>query len=161
MFAQIGLLRGGRSAPISDKLRSLVKYRGVELSEPALVFCDKGGSGTCTDTHPIRGVVANRPFDYPLTLKGLCAFAAHRRGLPTLRSAAAATPYLQRANQGHRPTDTERDYLVDYPGFQQAYGLPIEIPEPGTPGWVMCAEPSGADARSGAVSVAQQITGVD
>ncbi len=38
------------------------------------------------------------------------------------------------------------------------YGLPLEIPEPGAPGWVECAEPSGADQRSSSVSVAQQIT---
>lgn len=101
--------------------------------------------------------MANRPFDYPLTLKGL---------LPSLRAGVVCpqseTPtllaYLQNANHGLRPTATERDYLIDYPGFQQAYGLPIEIPQPDTPGWVLCADPSGSDARSGAVSIAQQIT---
>jgi hypothetical protein len=67
--------------------------------------------------------------------------------------------YLQKANQAHRPADSERDYLVDYPGFQQAYGLPIEIPEPGAPGWTFCAEPSGPGGRSGAVSAAHRITG--
>ena len=158
VFAQIGLPRAGRSALISDKLRSLLKYRGLELSEPALVFCAKRGTGTCADTHPIRGVVANRPFDYPLTLKGLAP--SLRIGVVCPRpEAPLLDAYLQKANQAHRPTDSERDYLVDYPGFQQAYGLPIEIAEPDTPSWVICAELSGTDACSGAISVAQRITG--
>lgn len=158
VFAQIGLPRGGRSASISESFRPLVKYRGVELPEPTLVFCNRQSTGTCTDTHPIRGMVANRPFDYPLTLKGLAP--SLRVGVICARSEAPVLrAYLQKANQGHRPADSERDYLIDYPGFQQAYGLPIEIPEPGMPGWIVCPEPLGTGERAGAVSVAQQITG--
>lgn len=157
VFAQIGLPRGSSSAPISQKLQPLLKYRGLELPEPTLVFCNRKGTGTATDTHPVRGVVANRPYDYPLTMSGLAP--SLRIGIVCPRSETSVLrSYLQKANQGHRPADSERDYLVDYPGFQQAYGLPIEIPEPGAPGWVECAEPNGPDSRSGAVSVAQQIT---
>ena len=157
IFAQIGLPRGGPGAALPQKLRPLLKHRGLELAEPTLVFCNRNGTSAASDTHPIRGVVANRPFDYPLTTSGLAP--SLRIGVVCTRSESSLLrSYLQKANQGHRPDDSERDYLVDYPGFQQAYGLPIEIPEPGAPGWVECAEPSSADARSGAVSVAQQIT---
>jgi hypothetical protein len=158
VFAQIGLPHGGRSANIAQSLRPLIKYKGLELAEPTLVFCDRRGTGTNTDTHPVRGLAASRPFDFPLTLKGLAP--SLRVGVICPRSEAPLMRgYLQKANQGHRPADTERDYLVDYPGFQQAYGLPIEIPEPGAPGWAFCAEPSGSGGHTGAVSVAQQITG--
>jgi hypothetical protein len=157
VFAQIGLPHGGRSSSITENFRPLLRYKGVELTEPALVFCDKRATGVSTDTHPIRGLVANRPYDYPLTLTGLA---------PSLRvgvvcpqaEASLLRGYLQKVNQGHRPRDSERDYLVDYPGFQQAYGLPIEIPEPGRPGWIVCTEPAGNDQRSGPVSTARQIT---
>lgn len=158
VFAQIGLPHGGRPASIPQSLRPLLKYRGLELREPTLVFCDKRGTATSDDTHPVRGIVANRPYDYPLTLKGLAP--SLRVGIVCPRSEAPLLRgYLQKINQGHRPADSERDYLVDYPGFQQAYGQPVEIPEPGAPGWVLCAEPSGTDGRAGAVSTAQQITG--
>ncbi len=157
VFAQIGLPRGGNAAAIPQKIQPLLKHRGLELPEPTLVFCNRNGTSTSTDTHPVRGVVANRPYDYPLTMSGLApslriGVVCPQSETSTLRS------YLQNANQGHRPADTERDYLVDYPGFQQAYGLPLEVPEPGAPGWVECTEPSGTDPRSGAVSVAHQIT---
>ncbi|WP_395664432.1 SIR2 family protein [Methylocella sp.] len=158
VFAQIGLPHGGPSAKITQNLRPLIKYNGLQLAEPTLLFCDKRGTGTNTDTHPVRGLAASRPFDYPLTLKGLAP--SLRIGVICPRSEAPQVRgYLQKANQGQRPADSERDYLVDFPGFQQAYGLPIEIPEPGAPGWAYCAEPSGTGGHTGALSVAQQITG--
>ena len=157
VFAQIGLPRGDRIASVPQNLQPLLKYRGLELVEPTLVFCDKRGSGTSTDTHPIRGVVTNRPYDYPLTLKGFVPTL--RVGVVCPRSEAPLLhAYLQKAHRVHHPAKTERDYLVDYPGFQQAYGMPIEIPDPGAPGWTFCVEPSDKSGRSGAVSTAQEIT---
>ena len=158
VFAQIGLPQDGRSTPITDSLRPLLKYKGLQLPEPALVFCNRRGTGTYTDTHPVRGVVANRPYDYPLTLKGLAPSLRIGVICPSAEAGLLRT-YLQKVNQSHRPANTERDYLLDYPGFQQAYDLPIDVPEPDMPGWVACSEPSSTDARYGAVSVAQHITG--
>jgi hypothetical protein len=157
VFGKIGLPHGGRPANIPASLTSLLKYRGLELGEPSLVFCSKDGTRTVTDTHPVRGVAANRPYDFPLTIKGL---------LPSFRigviCAQADTrhlyTYLQNANGRHQPARTEADYLVDYPGFQAAYGLPLDIPTPGTTGWITCAESNHSGGASGAISTAQQIT---
>lgn len=157
VFGQIGMPHGSLSASISEGLRPLLRYKGFELNEPALVFCDKQGTATCTDTHPIRGVVENRPFDYPLTIRGLSPSIRIGVVCPNAEGPLVRA-YLQKANQSHKPSSSERDYLIDYPGFQQAYGVPIEIPELDAPGWIDCPEPSGDDSRSGAISVARQIT---
>ena len=157
VFAQIGVRHNGKSQTIPQSLRPLLKDKGVELSEPQLRFCDKDGSGTSVDTHPIRGIVSNRPFDYPLTLKGLAASLRIGVICPRPESPLLAE-YLHQASQEHRPAQSERDYLIDYPGFHQAYGLPIELPNPGSPSWIHPAEPLGDDQRTAAVSVAHQIT---
>ena len=157
VFAQIGLPHGGRSASISQGHRHLLKYKGLELPEPRLLFCDKHGTGTATDTHPMRGVVANRPYDYPLTQRGLASSLKVGVVCPS-PEAAQLHAYLQQVRQQHHPSTSERDYLIDYPGFQRAYGLSIEIPDPGMPGWISSGEPSGNDSRAAAVSVAHQIT---
>ena len=157
MFAQVGLPLGGKSVTISDKLRPLIKHKGIQLAEPTLQFCDKPGTGTNIDTLPLRGLAENRPYDYPLTLKGLAP--SLRIGVICPRSEIQLLrKYLLMANQRHRPDDKERDYLVDYSGFQQVYGLPIETPEPDAPGWVNCAEPSGSDDQKRTLSVARNIT---
>jgi hypothetical protein len=157
VFAKIGLLRGGRPTNIPPSLQSLLKYKGLELVEPTLVFSNKSGTKAVTDTHPIRGVAANRPYDFPLTLKGLAPSLRIGVVCPQTETQALYA-YLQNADRRHQPARTETDYLVDYPGFQQAYGLPLEIPAPGAPGWVVCTEPSVSGGASGAISTAQQIT---
>ena len=156
-FAQIGLPHGGRSASISQGHRHLIKHKGLELSEPRLLFCDKNGTGTATDTHPMRGVVANCPYDYPLTQRGLASSLKIGVVCPN-PEAAQLRAYLQQILQQHRPSTSERDYLIDYPGFQRAYRLSIEIPDPGMPGWISSGEPSSNDSHAAAVSVAHQIT---
>ena len=157
VFGQIGLPQGGRAARIPDTLRPLLKYQGLELKEPTLLVCNKNGTGTAKDTHPIRGVTNNRPYDFPLTLRGLSpsiriGVICANREAPTLAS------YLQKAQTLQQPARSEQDYLIDFPGFQQAFGLPIEFPTPGSAGWIDCPEPGGQDNRSSSLSVAQQIT---
>lgn len=157
VFGKIGLPRGGRPANIPASLTGLLKYKGLELGEPTLLLSNKAGTGTTKDTHPVRGIATNRPYDFPLTVNGL---------LPSLRigvicpqaETRALCAYLQNANGTFRPGRSEADYLVDYPGFQTAYGLPIDIPTPGAAGWITCGEPHGFGGASGAISAAQQIT---
>ncbi|MBY0567327.1 MAG: SIR2 family protein [Hyphomonadaceae bacterium] len=157
VFAQIGLPNATATPTISDKLRPLIKYDGVELPEPTLVFSDKSATSTKTDTHPIRGVLENRPFDFPLTVKGLAPML--RIGVICAKPEAANLErYLQSANTLHRPNDSERDYLLDYPGFQTAFGLPLELPHLGSAGWVTCNEPASTNPKVAATQVAQNIT---
>ena len=139
-----------------EKFEHLRKQRGIELEEPPLVFCNRQAKGKILDTHPIRGLVSNRPFDFPLTSHGLLssiklAVVCPQKEAPKLAS------YLAKAQMTHRPSPSETDYLLNYPGFQQAYGLPMEIPQPGDAGWVSCPEPTESDPRRAAVEIASQI----
>jgi hypothetical protein len=156
IFGKIGLPSGGKSAAISDSLQPLLKHRGLQLQEPPLVFSNKAGNGSIKDTHPIRGMVANRPFDFPLTLRGLSP--GLRIGIICPHSEARLLhAYLPKAHQTHTPGRTELDYLVDFPGFQTAYGVPIDFPEPDQSGWVTCPEPTSTDPLKGSVELAKQM----
>jgi hypothetical protein len=131
---------------IPDSILPLVRYRGIELTEPPVLFSSRDGKGIYQDTHPIRGLLQNRPFDYPLT---------ERRISPDIKlgivcpasSAGRLSQFLQNVNKSLAPTDKERDYLLDYPGFAAAYGLPINIPSEGGPGWITCPEPTSTDLK--------------
>lgn len=155
VFGEIGRA-GGKAATIPDKVRSFVKFAGMELGEPDLSFSNRAGTGLIHSPHPIRGLVNNRPFDYPLTKHGF--FPSLRLGIVCPASEAQHLhSYLQNAHRTLSPTTKERDYLVDYPGFQAAYGLPLEIPQPGDNGWFICPEPSSRDAQTGSLEVAAHI----
>ena len=140
-----------------ESIQHLLKHQGIELSEPPLVFSNRNASGERKDTHPIRGVVNNRPYDFALTLKGLAPSV--RIGVICPHAEAINLhKYLVQAHTHHKPVRNEQDYLIEYPGFQQAYGLPLDIPTPDTAGWVTCPEPRETHPQRGAVEVARLIT---
>jgi hypothetical protein len=55
-----------------------------------------------------------------------------------------------------KPSASEQDYLIDYPGFSSAYGLPLEIPHPGDNNWIECPE-LGSNSENNAVELARII----
>jgi len=121
--------------------------RGFKVLEPKLLFGAKTGPGTVADEHPIRGLVSNRPLDVSLTRSGLLADI--KLGVlcpaPEARSAAQRLKLLE---QPVAPADTERDYLMDFPGFQAAFGLPLAIPVPGDAAWRAPEEPPIGDSKA-------------
>jgi hypothetical protein len=156
VFGEIGLPGGGKPTQIPDKMRHLVRYDGIELKEPDLVFSNKTGTGLIRSPHPVRGIVENRPFDFPLTAKGF--FTGLRVGVVCSGSEAQSLQrYLQNAHKTLKPTRGEQDYLIDYPGFHQAFGVPIEFPEPGSAGWFVCPEPNSSDAQISTLEIAGHI----
>jgi len=156
VFGEIGLPQGGKVTAIPPSLQPLIKYSGLQLTEPELVFSNKAGTGLVRSPHPIRGIVDNRPFDYPLTTRGF--FTGLRLAvICPEREAKALYGYLQNVNHTLTPAPNERDYLVDFPGFQSAYGVPIELPQPGERGWFFCPEPTSSDPHTNALELAGHI----
>ena len=49
VFGEIGLPQGGRATAIPSSVQPLVKYTGIQLGEPDLVFSNKAGTGPCHD----------------------------------------------------------------------------------------------------------------
>jgi hypothetical protein len=156
LFAQIGLPAGGQHLALPGRMQPLVKHKGIQLAEPPLVFSNKAGTAPVMDTHPIRGILSNRPYDYPLTSRGLSHSLRIGVVCPGAETASLQS-YLQGIHQTFAPTRTERDYLLDFPGFQQAYGLPVELPAPGSPGWATCLEPATRDPAQGSLEVSRLI----
>ena len=156
IFASIGLPSGGRPPRVPQRMQPLIKHSGVQLPEPPLLFSNKAGTAPVKDTHPIRGILNGRPYDYPLTSRGLSSslrigVVCPADEVQTLHS------YLQSIHRTLKPNSTARDYLLDYPGFQTAYGLPVELPAPDLAGWITCPEPATRDPVQGALDAARLI----
>ena len=155
IFAEISQ-QNGRILALPSGVKPLLKHRGIEIAEPELLFSNRNATGIIKDTHPVRGIVTNRPYDFPLTSTKLVPSIRVAIICPQVETNVLAS-YLLNAQRQHKPASSERDYLLDYPGFQQAFGLPLEIPRPDDTGWVACLEPTEDDFRRGAVEIAQQI----
>lgn len=155
-FAEVS---GGRGTPIitiEPRFRPLIKQRGIQIGEPDLVFANRSGTGTVRDAHPVRGIMNNRPFDFPLTVQGFgtdirLAVICPKPETRFLQS------YLANLERKIQPSQQEADYLPPYPGFRNAFGLDITVAEPDGPGWIICPEPSGADNRANSVEIGRNI----
>ena len=156
VFGEIGLTQGGPLLTVPDKVRLLIQHRGIQLAEPDLLFSNRSGTGLIASPHPVRGIAENKPYDFPLTAKGF--FGSLRIGvICAVGEAKSLHRYLQNINSTAAAPSNMSDYLVDYPGFRAAYGLPVELPAPGGSGWFACPEPSSSDAHAAALETAGHI----
>jgi len=156
VFAEVG--NPGRQHPVnlSNMAPNLLRQRGVTIAEPELLFARRDGKGTVTDTHPIRGMLSNRPYDVSLTRKGLDQ-AVRVAVICPAQEQKTLSGYLHQVRRQHQKRSKDV-YLLDFPGFDQAYGLPVHLPEPGSAGWQVCPEPQGQSAEECARSLGQAIT---
>lgn len=153
-----GMVGGKKSQKIilEPKFRPLIKHRGIQLEEPELVFANRAGTATARDTHPVRGILNNRPFDFPLTMQGFGSEI--RMGVVCPKAETRLLQSFLGNLGGHiNPTQQEADYLPPYPGFRNAFGLDLVVAEPGSRGWITCPEPDGVDDRSKTVETARAI----
>jgi hypothetical protein len=141
-FARV---QGGPSArPISVPAAAErhVAHDGVIYEEPKLLFTARAGDRLVPDFHPIRGVVENRPYDFPLTQRGFASDIGLGIVCPA-RDAQGFNRYLA-SLLGPAPVDSKAEYLLDYPGFARAFGVPLTVPGPGSAAWADCREPEPA-----------------
>ena len=157
IFAKIGDMRAKFPIKLPASFGNSITQSGLRLPEPQLRFSTKSGTGFALDTQPIRGMVGNRPFDFTLTGKKFNPEV--RVGiLCPKRDAPALSRYLAALHSTKSP-DSKDEYLLDYPGFAQAFGLPLDVPKPGDRGWLDVSEPStNVTVSSGATEIARNLT---
>jgi hypothetical protein len=161
VWAKLGETNGARPITLPGAVARNSLYEGVRLKEPDLLFAAKSGDGFVRDSHPMRGLVDNRPYDFGLTARGLA---------PTVRVGVIAPApeapkletYLARLNQSAQP-NSKQEYLLPYPGFAQTFGLPLDLPNRGHNGWLDLPETFlGQSTEHGAATLGELIrNGID
>jgi len=102
-------------------------------------------------------MVGNRPFDFSLTGKKFNPEVRVGIVCPG-RDGLALSRYLTALHNTKMP-DSKDEYLLAYPGFAQAFGLPLDLPKQGDRGWMEVSEPSAnVSPSSGATEVARNLT---
>lgn len=155
-LAAVSALTGKRT-DLPVRIGEHVEFEGVEFAEPKLAFSNKLGTARVYDPHPIRGITANQPYDYSLTQSGLGLEVQLGVVCPP-GGAIHLAKYLQRLLQ-QRPPDSKAEYLLQYPGFSAAFGLPLKVPSPDCTGWVDCSDPVTSGSSSAPMDLARSVTG--
>jgi SIR2-like domain len=155
-FAEIAGGMKSHKVILEPRFRPLIKHRGIQIEEPELVFSNRAGTGTSKDTHPVRGILNNRPFDFPLTMQGFGSEVRMGIVCPKAETRLLQS-FLDNLGRHINPTQQEGDYLPPFPGFRNAFGLDLVVAEPGSRGWITCPEPEGPDDRSKTVETGRAI----
>lgn len=108
-------------------------FQAAVLSEPLLVFGAKGAFRP-KHPHPLRGVVKDGPYDLGLTLSGNCHEVRTGVICPNGHEGKLQN-YLNKLVMAHAAVESNQEYLIPYPGFQQAYRIPLAIPQLNDPEW--------------------------
>ena len=126
IFAEIDEKGNSRSTTLNPAFKPLFQQRGIQFEEPRLVFSSLDGRAPMEDIHPIRGLLQNRPFDFPVTSSNLF----HQIKLGVVAPKSFHGRLLQFLNKQHSQirATVAQNYLLDFPGFENAYGLPIVVP---------------------------------
>jgi len=128
------LARSRRASTQRKKRKAAEQFDATVLDEPALVFGSARGHPSPKDRHPIRGLMNDGPYDLQLTQAGLCSEV--KLGVVCgVSYAQALSRYLTALQGPHSSVETKREYLLAYPGFQQAYRIPLKTPAPGSKEW--------------------------
>lgn len=135
--------------------RQLV-YKGIEYPDPQLTFYNPQNGQPSQDFHPMRGLINNQPYDFPLN-NTVFRPEINLRVICPSDCSAEFYDFLNILNQSI-VVKNNVDYLITYPGFISAYGIPINIPVISTNSWLDCQLVDKSTIKESALNLATQIT---
>jgi hypothetical protein len=146
-----------KTVPLAEKAQRLISYNGLQIREPMLLFASAQQQKIAQDSHPVRGLLENRPYDVDLTTRGLTGPIRIGVVCPA-KDSTILNSYLQQLNRPIDPIKGEQDYLPRFPGFAEAFRTPLSLAVPGEPGWFECPEPDQAlNEQQGARELGRRI----
>jgi NAD-dependent SIR2 family protein deacetylase len=122
--------------------QAVLFFNGIQLPEPELEFSPKhvGMNDVASDFHPMRGLTKNSPYDSAMTgvlfdnKINLAVICPDNEG-------AEFSKFLKLEVVKISANKVNEDYLIDYPGFFDVYGVSLNVPEVNAENWFTCPEP--------------------
>ena len=129
--------------------------QGVQFKEAPLLFSTNNGNRTATDTHPMRGLLSNKPYE-----TGVSDFLEKTISLgiiSPLQDASVFYQFLENQNTKIRKHNDKDSYIIDYEGFFTTYGVSLSFPTPNDSEWEIINEPQITGIRETAQQIKQLI----
>ncbi|MCB1204411.1 MAG: SIR2 family protein [Verrucomicrobiae bacterium] len=153
-----GLFQNGRSA-LPQEVQRHGRQQGLVVPDADLLFSSANGTVEVRDKNPLKGLVQNRPWDYQLTTSGL-SVSVEVAAICPAQDAGKLQRFLNQLQERAEPnTNSERDYLQIFPGFSQAFGLPLNCPVRGQNGWIDLDDAVAGEGLAAAKQLANRICG--
>ncbi len=117
----------------------LIKLKGKQFKEVGLLFSTKNGNNKVSDIHPMRGLVNNRPYD-----SGLNSILNNSIDLAVIcpmEDSEKLYTFLNMQNQEIQKDNPKDNYIIDFKGFYNTYGLSLNIPITTSQNWSIINNP--------------------
>ncbi len=103
------------------------KFHALQFDEPSLLFCSPDGKSQIAATHPLKGLLMNKPFDFSLTMAGLSKQTIVGVVCPEAYNTKFQS-FLSKQYGTVKVTNAKENYAIDYPGYSSVYSLALNIP---------------------------------
>ncbi len=147
-----------QSIQLAPNVQPLVHHRGMVCEEPRLLFATAPNGRAYADVMPLRGLATKGPFDQALSSQPYSDRIRISVVCPKAESGILEAFLSGIDNRWSPQRQDKEEYLVPYPGFEQAFRVPLQIPKRTDVNWFTLPEidPS-RDQESGARELARNI----
>lgn len=125
--------------------QSLLKLKGIQFKETDLVFSTKNGNRKSFDTHPMRGLINNKPFD--TNLHNLLNETINLGIICPQQDSDKLLKFLNMQNQEISKNNPNDNYIIDFKGFYNTYGISLNIPTVNSQNWETINNPTESDRK--------------
>lgn len=135
--------------------RRLINLKGVQFKESPLVFSTKNGDRHEVDTHPMRGLINNKPYE-----TGINTFLDNTINLAVIapeNGSEELFSFLNKQNTEIKKYSEKEDYIIDFQGFFSTYGVSLNIPDINSPNWSIIEEPKKNDFKESVHEIKRNI----
>ncbi len=134
---------------------SLIRLEGLQFKESELTFSTNHGGNLVSDTHPMRGLINNKP--YETNLNTFLSDTIQLGVIAPARDSDEFYNFLCKQNQEIKRHNSNDGYLLDYKGFHNIYGLSLNIPEVSSQDWQPLNEPNGESLKNSIAALRRSI----
>jgi hypothetical protein len=154
LYAKVEQTRHAATS-LSDNPR-YYKFSARQFDEPGLLFSSKNGQAQVSDSHPLIGLVKNRPYDFSLSAAGLSKETVIAVICPSSHG-QKFLKFLQMQMGKVAVTNSKENYSIDFPGYSSAYGIGLNLPTINGDHWFDVKLDANLSTEKNALHVAEQI----
>lgn len=123
----------------------LIKLKGVQFKEVGLLFSTNNGQNKISDIHPMRGLVNNKPYDTGLS--NLLNKTIDLGVICPEEDSEKLYGFLNTQNREVQKNNPNDNYIIDFKGFYNTYGLSLNIPTISSQNWVKVNNPISSNYK--------------
>jgi hypothetical protein len=133
----------------------MLKLKGVQFKEPELLFSTKNNNRITADIHPMRGLIDNNPFE--TILNTFLGDTINLGVISPKEDVQRLHSFLQKQNSEINNINRNDQYVIDFKGFFNTYGISLNIPEPYDINWAVVTNPNETEIVKAAHAIKKSI----